>query len=114
MVAVQKYYTRSFDRPLTMREAYRNDDCLNCHGGSIKWSANHADSKGAIPAGGLGAPGLSMAKRIRRTRSGGCRWRRRCRGSGALRERRISQWACADKHRPEERDSNCAGATYPA
>jgi cytochrome c nitrite reductase small subunit len=28
MVAVQKYYTRSFDRPLTMREAYRNDDCL--------------------------------------------------------------------------------------
>jgi nitrate/TMAO reductase-like tetraheme cytochrome c subunit len=50
MVDVHKYYTHSFREPLTMREPYRNDDCLKCHGGSVKWSANHADSKAAILA----------------------------------------------------------------
>ena len=51
LVDVQRYYSNSFHRPLKMREAYRNDDCLKCHAGSVKWSSNHADFKNAILAG---------------------------------------------------------------
>ena len=51
LVDVHRYYTNSFHRPLKMREAYRNDDCLKCHAGSVKWSANHADFKSAVLAG---------------------------------------------------------------
>ncbi|MGD0579454.1 MAG: NapC/NirT family cytochrome c, partial [Bryobacteraceae bacterium] len=51
LVDVHKYYTGKFHLPLKMREAYRNDDCLKCHAGSVKWSANHFSFKNAILAG---------------------------------------------------------------
>lgn len=51
VVDVHKYYVGEFHRPLKMREAYRNDDCLKCHAGSIKWSAHHSDSQHDILTG---------------------------------------------------------------
>jgi nitrate/TMAO reductase-like tetraheme cytochrome c subunit len=37
MVDVYKYYTRTFHKPIKMREAYPNHDCLKCHAESAKW-----------------------------------------------------------------------------
>jgi nitrate/TMAO reductase-like tetraheme cytochrome c subunit len=51
IIDVHKYYTGSFRRQIQMREPYRNDDCLKCHSGSIKWSSNHTGSKDLIFAG---------------------------------------------------------------
>jgi cytochrome c nitrite reductase small subunit len=51
IVDVHKYYTRNFVHPLKMRVPYRNDDCLKCHAGAVKWSVNHAAEKEMILAG---------------------------------------------------------------
>jgi nitrate/TMAO reductase-like tetraheme cytochrome c subunit len=51
IIEVHRYYTGSFRHPLKMREPYRNDDCLKCHAGSIRWSENHAAERDAIFAG---------------------------------------------------------------
>ena len=51
VIDVHKYYTGKFRKPIEMREPYRNDDCLKCHSGAIKWSVSHADSKDSILAG---------------------------------------------------------------
>jgi hypothetical protein len=37
MVDVYKYYTRTFHKPIHMREPYPNHDCLKCHAESAKW-----------------------------------------------------------------------------
>jgi len=41
----------TFRQQIEMREPYRNDDCLKCHFGAVKWSMNHTDSKDSILAG---------------------------------------------------------------
>ncbi len=51
VVDVQRYYMGRFHPPLKMREAYRNDDCLKCHSGAVKWSRNHSELKDSILAG---------------------------------------------------------------
>jgi len=51
VIDVHKYYTGSFRQQIEMREPYRNDDCLKCHAGAVKWSVNHADSRDSILAG---------------------------------------------------------------
>jgi nitrate/TMAO reductase-like tetraheme cytochrome c subunit len=51
IIEVHRYYTNSFSATLKMREPYRNDDCLKCHAGSVKWSGNHATDKEEIFAG---------------------------------------------------------------
>ena len=51
VVDVHKYYTGNFRQQIRMREPYRNDDCLKCHAGAVKWSVNHAGSKDSILAG---------------------------------------------------------------
>jgi len=53
VVDVHKYYTGSFGAPIQMREPYRNDDCLKCHSGAVKWSENHSDFRDAILSGEL-------------------------------------------------------------
>ncbi|MCX6923600.1 MAG: NapC/NirT family cytochrome c [Verrucomicrobia bacterium] len=39
VVNVYRYYTRTFHRPVKMREPYPNRDCLKCHADSAKWQA---------------------------------------------------------------------------
>jgi len=51
VIDVHKYYTGSFRKQIQMREPYRNDDCLKCHAGAVKWSANHAKVRESILAG---------------------------------------------------------------
>jgi cytochrome c nitrite reductase small subunit len=51
IVQVHRYYTGTFRRPARMREPYRNDECLKCHAGSVKWSVSHAEEKDVILAG---------------------------------------------------------------
>lgn len=51
IIEVHRYYTNTFREPLKMREPYRNDDCLKCHAGSVKWSGNHSGDKDEIFAG---------------------------------------------------------------
>ena len=46
MVGVYKYYTRTFHKPVKMREAYPNHDCLTCHAQSQKW-LKHEEHVGA-------------------------------------------------------------------
>ena len=36
---VYRYYTHSFRVPITMRHPYRNEYCLKCHGGAVKFLA---------------------------------------------------------------------------
>ncbi len=51
IVDVQKYYLRRFHPPLKMRVPYRNDDCLKCHSGAVKWSSNHASYRSEVLEG---------------------------------------------------------------
>ncbi len=51
VIDVHKYYMGSFRRQISMREPYRNDDCLKCHAGAVKWSVNHAAVRDSILAG---------------------------------------------------------------
>lgn len=51
VVDVHKYYTHTFQHPIEMRAPYGNDDCLKCHSGAVRWSANHADIKESILSG---------------------------------------------------------------
>jgi len=51
VIDVHKYYMGNFRPQIQMREPYRNDDCLKCHSGAVKWSLNHASSKDSILAG---------------------------------------------------------------
>lgn len=51
IVDVQRYYLRRFHPPLKMREPYRNDDCLKCHSGAVRWSANHVEFRDSILEG---------------------------------------------------------------
>ena len=51
VIDVHKYYTGSFRQQIQMREPYRNDDCLKCHAGAVKWSLNHTDVRDSILAG---------------------------------------------------------------
>lgn len=51
VIDVHKYYTGSFRKQIQMREPYRNDDCLKCHDGAVKWSLNHSASRDSILAG---------------------------------------------------------------
>ena len=37
VVDVFKYYGGKLDGPIRMREPYRNDDCLKCHAGAVRW-----------------------------------------------------------------------------
>jgi nitrate/TMAO reductase-like tetraheme cytochrome c subunit len=53
MIDVYKYFTRTFKLPVRLRHPYRNDDCLKCHAGSVKWQAVHGDFKDGIFAGDL-------------------------------------------------------------
>ena len=45
---VQKYYTRSFGPQLRMRKPYRNDDCLKCHAGAIRWGKAHEEFRDVV------------------------------------------------------------------
>src|SRR5215813_11975785 len=47
---VYRYYTRTFQAPITMRHAYRNEYCLKCHGGSAKFLTvkDHAKNQATL------------------------------------------------------------------
>lgn len=51
MMDVYKYFTRTYHKPIKLREPYPNTDCLKCHAGSVKWQTDHAPFKDAIFAG---------------------------------------------------------------
>jgi cytochrome c nitrite reductase small subunit len=51
MIDVYKYFTRTFKLPIHLRHPYRNDDCLKCHAGSVKWQGVHGDFKDGIFSG---------------------------------------------------------------
>jgi cytochrome c nitrite reductase small subunit len=51
MMDVYKYFTRTYHKPIKLREPYPNTDCLKCHADSVKWQSDHADYKQAIFAG---------------------------------------------------------------
>jgi cytochrome c nitrite reductase small subunit len=53
IIDVHRYYTRSFRRPLAMREPYPNTDCLQCHAGAVRWVAAHLDRRDEILDGRL-------------------------------------------------------------
>jgi cytochrome c nitrite reductase small subunit len=53
MIDVYKYFTRTFTLPLHLRHPYKNDDCLKCHAGSVKWQGVHGDFKDGIFSGDL-------------------------------------------------------------
>ena len=36
---VMRYYTGTYETPLSMRKPYGNEDCLKCHAESLKWLA---------------------------------------------------------------------------
>jgi cytochrome c nitrite reductase small subunit len=48
MLDVQKYYTRSFQLPIKMREPYSNTDCLKCHAEAVRWSSAHEQVKDTV------------------------------------------------------------------
>jgi len=43
-----KYYTRTYKLPITMRQPYKNEDCLKCHAASEKWLGLHGDFKESV------------------------------------------------------------------
>ncbi len=47
-VDLYKYYTRTFHKPIKMREPYPNGDCLKCHAQALKWLKQHEDFKAAL------------------------------------------------------------------
>ncbi len=51
MMDVGKYYTRTFHVPVRMRTPYRDDDCLKCHAGSIRWKNQHGKAGVELAAG---------------------------------------------------------------
>jgi len=51
MIDTYKYYTRTYQLPIKMRNAYRNDDCLKCHALSAKWEPLHQDVRDALFTG---------------------------------------------------------------
>jgi nitrate/TMAO reductase-like tetraheme cytochrome c subunit len=51
MVDTFKYYTGTYQLPIRMRNAYRNDDCLKCHAQSAKWEPLHQDVREALFTG---------------------------------------------------------------
>jgi cytochrome c nitrite reductase small subunit len=53
MIDVYKYFTRTFKLPVKLRHPYKNDDCLKCHAGSVKWLGVHGDFKDGIFSGDL-------------------------------------------------------------
>jgi len=48
VIDVYKYYTRTFQLPLQLRQPYRDGDCLKCHAGAPKWIAAHEESQQKI------------------------------------------------------------------
>ena len=52
-IDVYKYFTHTFKLPVRLRHPYRNDDCLKCHAGSVKWQEIHGEFKDGIFAGDL-------------------------------------------------------------
>jgi hypothetical protein len=50
-IDLYKYYTRTFHKPVKMRESYPNGDCLKCHAQAVKWQAQHGDFKAALFSG---------------------------------------------------------------
>jgi nitrate/TMAO reductase-like tetraheme cytochrome c subunit len=50
VVDIYRYYTRSFQVPITARHAYRNEYCLKCHGGAAKFllTKDHRKNQAAM------------------------------------------------------------------
>jgi len=50
LMDVYKYYTRTYEIPIQLRQAYPNGDCLKCHADAVKWNEQemHAENKEAL------------------------------------------------------------------
>ncbi len=48
---VRKYYLQTFATPIRMREPYRNEECLKCHGEAVRWTAMHGDVADKLMSG---------------------------------------------------------------
>ncbi len=53
LIDVYKYYSRTFHTPIKMRNPYKNDDCLKCHGEAANFLAVHDEFKAEIFSGDM-------------------------------------------------------------
>ena len=45
---VSRYYTRTYEVPLTMAKPYSNEDCLKCHAASMKWLSHRVHTPAGV------------------------------------------------------------------